>query len=164
MIKIGDTLPDTKLSYLDAEGMDATSLHQLSSDGVLVVCAVPGAFTPTCSVAHLPGFRDHADELKAAGADKIVCISVNDPFVMKAWGEASNVGDSILMLADGNAAATSAMGLEMDASGFGMGRRSLRYSMIAKDGKVLALHVEEGGGLDVSSAEATLEALQGLQV
>jgi peroxiredoxin len=121
--------------------------------------AVPGAFTPTCSAKHLPGFKDHAADLKAKGVDTIACLSVNDAFVMKAWGENQGVGDDVLMLADGNGDFTRAVGLDMDAGRFGMGQRSQRYSMIVKDGTVSELNVEQGGEFRVSSAEYMLAQL-----
>ena len=125
----------------------------------MALFAVPGDFTPTCSAKHLPGFKVHAAELKAKGVDTIACVSVNDVFVMKAWGEHQGVGDNILMLADGNGDFTKAVGLELDASRFGMGPRSQRYSMIVKDGVVKELNVESGGEYRVSSAEYMLEQL-----
>ena len=117
---------------------------------------MPGAFTPTCSAKHLPGFKEHAAEFRAKGVDTIACVSVNDVFVMKAWGEGQGVGTDILMLADGNGAFTRAVGLELDAGRFGMGQRSQRYSMIVDDGKVVTLNVEEGGEFKVSAADYTL--------
>ena len=125
----------------------------------MALFAVPGAFTPTCSAKHLPSFKQHAADLKAKGVDTIACVSVNDVFVMKAWGENQGVGDDILMLADGNGDFTKAIGLELDASRFGMGPRSQRYSMIVKDGVVTELNVESGGEFRVSSAEYMLEQL-----
>ena len=121
--------------------------------------AVPGAFTPTCSAKHLPGFKQRAHEIRDKGIDLIACVSVNDVFVMKAWGEAQGVGDDILMLADGNGTFTKAIGLELDGSRFGLGQRSQRYSMIVKDGVVKELNVEQGGEYRVSSAEYMLEQL-----
>jgi peroxiredoxin len=121
--------------------------------------ALPGAFTPTCSAKHVPGFKAHAAELKAKGVDTIACLSVNDSFVMKAWAKDQGVADEMLMLADGNGEFTKAVGLEMDGSKFGMGTRSQRYSLIAKDGVVEQLNVEEGGEFRVSSAEYLLEHL-----
>jgi peroxiredoxin len=121
--------------------------------------AVPGAFTPTCSVQHLPGFITNVGGLKDKGADVVACISVNDPFVMAAWGKDRNVGEDVLMLSDGNAEFTSAIGLEMDGSRFGLGTRSQRYAMVIDDGVVTLLNVESGPGLDVSSAESILASL-----
>ena len=119
--------------------------------------AVPGAFTPTCSAKHLPGFKQHAADLKKKGVDTIACVSVNDVWVMKAWAADQGIGDEILMLADGSGDFTRALGLELDASRFGMGARSQRYSLIAKDGVVEQLNVEQGGEFRVSSAEYLLE-------
>ncbi len=117
---------------------------------------MPGAFTPTCSDHHLPGFVLRAEELRAKGADTVVCVSVNDPFVMGAWGKDQNVGDSVVMLADGNGELTEAMGLTMDGSGFGLGSRSQRFAAILDDGVVSWIAVEPGPGLSVSSAEEVL--------
>ncbi len=125
----------------------------------VVLFAVPGAFTPTCSMKHLPGFLEQARAIKAKGVDEIVCLSVNDAFVMGAWGSANNAKGKVRMLADGNGEFTQAVGLSLDASGFGMGTRSQRYAMIVKDGKVEHLFVEAGPGLSVSSAESVLAKL-----
>jgi peroxiredoxin len=121
--------------------------------------AVPGAFTPTCSARHLPGFREQAEAIKAKGVDAIACVSVNDLFVMKAWGADQGITDEVLLLADGNGEFTKAVGLEFDGSKFGMGLRSQRYSLIAKDGVVETLNVEEGGEFKVSSADYMLGQL-----
>ena len=120
---------------------------------------MPGAFTPTCSARHLPGFLDHAKDLKAKGIDTIACVAVNDAFVMDAWGKAQHVGDDVLMLSDGNGEFTKALGLELDGSKFGMGPRSQRYSLVAKDGVVQQLNVESGGEYRVSAADYMLEHL-----
>jgi peroxiredoxin len=137
---------------------------QITADDVfkgkrVALFAVPGAFTPTCSVKHLPGFKQHAADLKGKGVDTIACVSVNDVWVMKAWAADQGIGDEILMLADGSGDFTRALGLELDASRFGMGARSQRYSLIAKDGVVEQLNVEQGGEFKVSSAEYLLEHL-----
>ncbi|MDC0169369.1 peroxiredoxin, partial [bacterium] len=124
-----------------------------------VLFAVPGAFTPTCSVQHLPGYVDNAQSLKDKGVDTVACVSVNDPFVMGAWGKDREVGEDLMMLSDGNGDFTAAIGLEMDGSGFGLGTRSQRYAMIIDDGVVSTLNVESGPGLDVSSAETILSEL-----
>tara|TARA_B100000927_G_scaffold262246_1_gene233004 strand:- start:1042 stop:1473 length:432 start_codon:yes stop_codon:yes gene_type:complete len=124
----------------------------------VVLFAVPGAFTPTCSMAHLPGYVVHADSIKAKGVDTIACVSVNDAFVMDAWGQNKNA-EELLMLADGNGDLTAALGLTMDGSGFGLGQRSQRYAMIVEDGTVTKLSVEAPGKLEVSAAEAILESL-----
>ena len=121
--------------------------------------AVPGAFTPGCSMTHLPGYVANADKIKEMGVDGIICVSVNDAFVMHAWGEAQNANDSIVMLADGNAELTMALGLEMDATSFGMATRSQRYALIAENGTVTHLNVEDGPGVDVSAAEAMMALL-----
>jgi peroxiredoxin len=127
--------------------------------GKVVVFAVPGAFTPTCSDHHLPGFVMRADDIRAKGVDSIACLSVNDPFVMGAWGRDQKVGDRVTMLADGNGDFTRAVGLELDGSGFGLGTRSQRYAAILEDGVVTSIFVEQKPGLDVSSAESVLAAL-----
>jgi peroxiredoxin len=134
-------------------------MEELCAGKKVVLFAVPGAFTPTCSVQHLPGFVTNAGNLKEKGVDIVACISVNDPFVMGAWGKDRSAGEEVLMLADGNAEFTSAVGLEMDGSGFGLGKRSQRYAMIIDDGVVSTLNVESGPSVDVSSAEAILAAL-----
>ena len=121
--------------------------------------ALPGAFTPTCSAKHLPGYVQHAEELRQKGLDAVACVSVNDAFVMGAWGENQGAGDRVMMLADGNGEFTRALGLEMDASKYGMGKRSQRYSMIVDDGVVKRLNVEEPGAFAVSSAEHMLQQL-----
>jgi len=120
---------------------------------------VPGAFTPTCSAKHLPGFVEKAADLKAKGVDEIACLSVNDAFVMDAWGKSQNAGSNVTLLADGNGEFTSAMGLEMDGSGFGLGTRSQRYALVAENGTITALNIEQPGAFDVSSAEAVMAAL-----
>tara|TARA_Y100001958_G_C21218237_1_gene543600 strand:- start:1002 stop:1484 length:483 start_codon:yes stop_codon:yes gene_type:complete len=158
-IQIGDTLPSVNLSTMTDAGPKPISLTELSSGKKMVLFAVPGAFTPTCSVQHLPGFLEKNKDLREKGVDIIACVSVNDPFVMKAWGEDRGVADDVLMLSDGNGEFTAAIGLEMDGSGFGLGTRSQRYAMVIDDGVVSVLNVESGPGLDVSSAEAILEIL-----
>ena len=158
-IQVGDTLPSINLTTMTSEGPKPVSLTELSAGKKVVLFAVPGAFTPTCSVRHLPGFLEKNSELKDKGVDIVACISVNDPFVMQAWGEDRKVGDDLLMLSDGNGEFTAAIGLEMDGSGFGLGTRSQRYAMVIDDGVVSILNVESGPGLDVSSAETILEQL-----
>jgi len=158
-LKEGDKIPDVKLTEM-AEGRPSqVSLAELSKGKRIVVFAVPGAFTPTCSMKHLPGFVDQNAAIRAKGVDEIVCISVNDAFVMDAWGKSSSAGGKVRMLADGNGEFTRAIGLSLDASGFGMGERSQRYAMILKDGKVEALMPEPGPGLSASSADAVLARL-----
>ena len=158
-IQVGDTLPSINLTTMTDEGPKPVSMAEISSGKKVVLFAVPGAFTPTCSVQHLPGFLEKNSDLKEKGVDVIACVSVNDPFVMKAWGEDRNVGDDVMMLSDGNGEFTAAIGLEMDGSGSGLGTRSQRYAMIIDDGVVSALNVEPGPGLDVSSAETILGQL-----
>ena len=158
-IKVGDKLPNITLSTMTEEGPKPVSVEELCAGKKAVFFAVPGAFTPTCSNQHLPGFVASSAVLKERGVDVIACISVNDPFVMGAWGKDRSVGENVLMLADGNAEFTSALGLEMDGSGFGLGIRSQRYAMVIDDGVVSTLNVERGPGLEVSSAETILEAL-----
>ena len=158
-IQVGDTLPSINLMTMTAEGPKPISMNEISSGKKVVLFAVPGAFTPTCSAQHLPGFIEHNKELRDKGIDVVACVSVNDPFVMKAWGEDKKVGEEVLMLSDGNGEFTAAIGLEMDGSGFGLGTRSQRYAMIIDDGVVSALNVEPGPGIDISSAEKILEQL-----
>ena len=158
-IKVGDKLPNLTLTQATAEGPKPVSTDELFKGRTVALFAVPGAFTPTCSAKHLPGFKQQAPTLKSKGVDAIACLSVNDPFVMRAWGEDQAVGEDVLMLADGNGEFTKAVGLEMDGSKFGLGQRSQRYSMIVKDGVVSTLNVEQGGEFRVSSAEHMLGQL-----
>ena len=158
-IKVGDSLPEATFMTIGADGPEPATTADIFSGKKVALFAVPGAFTPTCSAKHLPGFLDKADDLKAKGIDAIACTSVNDVFVMSAWGKDSGVSDQMQMLADGNGAFAKAIGLEMDATGFGMGSRSQRYSMIVNDGVVEALNVEAGGEFRVSSAEFMLDNL-----
>ena len=159
-IKVGDSLPaDLKLKEMGEGGPKDVTVGEVFKGKKVVLFAVPGAFTPTCSMKHLPGFLEQASAIKAKGVDEIVCLSVNDAFVMGAWGNANNAKGKVRMLADGNGEFTKAMGLSLDASGFGMGTRSQRYAMIVKDGKVQELLVEPGPGLNVSSAESVLGKL-----
>ena len=158
-IQVGDTLPSINLITMTTEGPKPISMTEISSGKKVVLFAVPGAFTPTCSAQHLPGFIEHNKELRDKGIDVVACVSVNDPFVMNAWGEDRKVGEEVLMLSDGNGEFTAAIGLEMDGSGFGLGTRSQRYAMIIDDGVVSALNVEPGPGIDISSAEKILEQL-----
>lgn len=158
-IAIGDTIPDIQVMTT----IDASPTHVQTGDvlgtGKVVLFGVPGAFTPTCSDYHLPSYVIRHDELAAKGVTTVACVSVNDPFVMNAWADAQKVGDSVLMLADGNGEFTAAVGLEMDGSGFGLGTRSQRFAMVIEDGVVTALQVEPGPGLTVSAADAILEIL-----
>ena len=158
-IAVGDRIPDVKVFTFGDKGPESVTSAELLGHGTVVLFGVPGAFTPTCSDHHLPGFVSRADELRAKGADSIVCVSVNDPFVMGAWGQDQNVGDSVVMLADGNGELAEAMGLTMDGSGFGLGTRVQRFAAILDDGVVFWLAVEPGPGLNVSSAEEVLAAL-----
>lgn len=159
MIKVGDQIPSMTLTKATAEGPKPVSTDEIFKGRKVVLFAVPGAFTPTCSAKHLPGFVQNAAALKAKGVDEIVCMAVNDGFVMGAWGKDQGVGDNITMLSDGSAALTKAMGLELDLVARGMGVRSQRFAMVAQDGKVTHLAVEAAGGFDVSRAEAVLAAL-----
>ena len=159
MIKVGDTIPSATLREKTAEGVKPVTTDELFKGKKVALFALPGAFTPTCSMKHLPGFVSGAGSLKAKGVDEIACVSVNDAFVMDAWGKAQGSAGKVRMLADGNGEFTRAVGLELDASGFGMGKRSQRYAMVLNDGKVEQLHVEPAGGLNVSSCEAVLGKL-----
>ena len=158
-IKVGDKLPDVKLTQATAEGPKPVTTADIFGGKKVALFAVPGAFTPTCSAKHLPGFKQLGSDIKGKGVDVIACVSVNDAFVMKAWGEDQAVGEDIVMLADGSAEFTKALGLEMDASKFGMGVRSKRYSMIVDDGVVKELNVEEPGEFRVSAADYLLAQL-----
>ena len=158
-IKEGDKLPDATFMTYGPEGPRPITTDEVFKGKRVALLAVPGAFTPTCSAKHLPGFKEKAADLRGKGIDAIACVSVNDVFVMKAWGEDQAVGEDIIMLADGNGAFTKDIGLDMDASKFGMGGRSQRYSMIVNDGVVEKLNVEEGGEFRVSSADYLLEQL-----
>jgi peroxiredoxin len=158
-IKVGDTLPAATLTQATAEGPKPVKTEDFFKGRTVALFAVPGAFTPTCSAKHVPGFKQLSPDLKAKGVDEIACLSVNDAFVMRAWGEDQAVGDDIIMLADGNGDFTTALGLEMDGSKFGMGKRSQRYSMVVKDGVVKELNVEQGGEFRVSAADYLLAQL-----
>jgi len=159
-IKVGDSLPaDLKLKEMGEGGPKDVSVGEIFKGKKVVLFAVPGAFTPTCSMKHLPGFLEQASAIKARGVDDVICLSVNDAFVMGAWGNANNAKGKVRMLADGNGDFTKAVGLGLDASGFGMGTRSQRYAMVVKDGRVEQLFVEPGPGLTISSAEAVLSKL-----
>lgn len=157
-VSVGDRVPSGTLKVMGEKGPQDLTTDELFNGKKVVLFAVPGAFTPTCSNAHLPGFVAQADTIKAKGVDAVVCLSVNDAFVMSAWGQAQNASE-LVMAADGNGDFTEALGLTMDASGFGMGKRSQRYAMIVDNGEVTMLNVEQGPGLDASSAEKVLEAL-----
>ena len=158
-IKVGDKLPAVTLTQATAEGPKPVTTDDIFKGRKVALFALPGAFTPTCSAKHLPGFKQLSTEIKAKGVDTIACLSVNDAFVMRAWAEDQAVGDDIVMLADGGAAFTDAVGLAFDASRFGMGKRSQRYSMIVDDGVVKELNIEEGGEFRVSAADYLLAQL-----
>ena len=158
-IKIGDNLPDVTVTTMTEEGPKPVSMKDLCNEKKVILFAVPGAFTPACSAQHLPGYINNVDSIKEKGIDIVACVSVNDPFVMKAWGDDRGSGENVLMLADWNGDFTSAIGLEMDGSGFGLGTRSQRYAMVIDNGIVTSLNVEEGPGVDVSSAESILSLL-----
>ena len=159
MIKIGDKLPaDVKLKELTDAGPKDVTVGELTKGRKVVLFAVPGAFTPTCSMKHLPGFVEKAPDIRAKGVDEILCLSVNDAFVMGAWGKSQNAPGKVRMLADGNGELTRTLGLELDASGFGMGTRSKRYAMIVNDGQVEQVLVDESGFKE-SSAESILSKL-----
>lgn len=157
-VQVGDKIPEATLKVMGEKGPQDLTTSDLFKGKKVVMFAVPGAFTPTCSAAHLPGFVVGADKMKERGVDAIVCVSVNDAFVMDAWGKSANA-EGLVMAADGNGDFTRAMGLEMDASGFGLGTRSQRYALVADDGKITSLHIEKPGAFEVSSAEAVMEAL-----
>ncbi len=157
-ISVGDRLPDVALVKATAEGPEKVQLGEYFKGKKVALFSVPGAFTPTCSARHLPGYVDKAAELKAKGVDEIVATAINDPFVMGAWNEAAGSSD-ITMLADGNGEFAEAVGLTMDGSGFGLGKRGQRYSMIVEDGVVKELNVEQPGDFSVSSAEHLLGQL-----
>jgi peroxiredoxin len=158
-IQVGDRIPSASFRIKTDEGIKALSTDEVFGGKKVVLFSVPGAFTPTCSAKHLPGFVEKAAEIKSKGVDTIACVSVNDAFVMNAWGKDQNVGDKVLMLADGNGDFAKAIGLELDATGNGLGIRSQRFAVIVDDGVVTTLNVEQPGAFEVSSAEAVLAAL-----
>jgi peroxiredoxin len=157
-IKVGDKLPDVKLVKATENGPEAVQSSDYFAGKKVALFSVPGAFTPTCSAKHLPGFVDKADELKSKGVDEIVATAVNDAFVLGAWNKSAGSED-ITMLADGNGDFAEALGLTMDGSGFGLGKRGQRFSMIVEDGVVKELNVEQPGDFSVSSAEHMLGQL-----
>ena len=159
MIQIGDAIPDVSVTQMTSNGPTPLSTQALLGQGKVVLFATPGAFTPTCSAQHLPGFLEKADAIKAKGVDRIVCMAVNDVFVVDAWAKACGVDDAVIMLADGNGDFAKAMGLSMDIRAFGMGERCQRFAMVIEDGVVQALMVEAPGEFKVSSAEAVLAQL-----
>ena len=154
----GDALPKVAVKVMGEKGPEDLNIGEFAADKKVVIFAVPGAFTPTCSAAHLPGFVANADKIKDKGVDAIICLSVNDAFVMNAWGSAQNA-EELIMAGDGNGDFTAAMGLTLDGSGFGLGQRSSRYALIAENGVITQLNAEQGGAFEVSSAEAIMEVL-----
>ena len=158
-IAVGAKVPDVKIKTMVDGKMQDVSTGELFANKKTVLFAVPGAFTPTCSMQHLPGFITHAKDIKAKGVDLIACVSVNDAFVMDAWGKDKGAGDKVMMLADGNADFAKAMGLEMDMKGIGFGPRSQRYAAVIENGVIKALNVEKSPKLECSSADAILDEL-----
>lgn len=158
-IQVGDTMPAGQFSVMGADGPESLSTDELFSGRKVVLFCVPGAFTPVCSARHLPSYVEQADALRERGAAAIACLAVNDVFVMSAWARDGGVGDKIVMLADGNGEYIKALGLELDASGFGMGTRGQRFSAIVDDGVVTHLNVEPPGEFGISSAETALDQL-----
>ena len=157
MIKVGDKVPSGKLRIMTAQGPKDVSTDEIFKGKKVAFFALPGAFTPTCSAKHLPGYVEQAAAIKGKGVDSIVCMSVNDAFVMDAWGKSQNVGDKVTMVADGNADFTKALGLELDLVANGMGTRSKRFSMLVQDGVVKTLNVEKPGAFEVSDAATMLK-------
>ncbi|MFB0923211.1 MAG: peroxiredoxin [Alphaproteobacteria bacterium] len=158
-ISAGEKIPAGALAHKTADGIDQVSTDDLFAGKTVVLFSVPGAFTPTCSAQHLPGFVQKAADLKAKGVDTIACMAVNDPFVMEAWGNSQSVGDKVMMLADGSAAFTKQLGMELDLVDRGLGVRSQRFAMIVEDGTVKQVLLDEGGVFEKSSAESVLENL-----
>lgn len=158
-IQAGEKMPTGTFGVMTDAGPGAMSTDELFSGKKVVLVSVPGAFTPTCSMNHLPGFVDHVDAIKGKGVDTIACMAVNDVFVMDAWGKDRGVGDNVVMLADGNGEYTRALGLEMDATGFGMGHRGQRFAIVVDDGVASHVAVEAPGEFEVSKAESILNAL-----
>lgn len=160
-IKAGDKIPSVILKCLGAGGMEDVDIASYLAGKKAVIFAVPGAFTPTCAQKHLPSYIDNADQIKAAGIDEIICIAVNDPFVMKHWADTAGADGKVTMMPDGNAAFTKAIGMELDGSGAGLGIRSKRYSMIVEDGTVQSLETEENPGeMSVSGGDTCLARLK----
>jgi peroxiredoxin len=158
-IKVGDKMPQGQFTRMGANGPEPVTTDDLFRGKKVVLFSVPGAFTPTCSAKHLPGFIQQADAIRAKGVDTIACMAVNDVFVMAAWGQSSKADGKVMMLADGNGEYARALGLELDASKFGMGTRGKRFSLIVQDGVVKQLNVEPPGEFGVSSAETALQQL-----
>ena len=159
-IKVGDRLPEATFKVKIENGIEDVTTSQLCAGRTVVIFAVPGAFTPTCHLKHVPNFLAHLEALGAKGVDEVVCVAVNDPFVMEAWGEATGATGRIRMLADGNATFTRAIGMDFDGSAIGLGTRSKRYAMLVRDGVVEILNVEDNPGeMEASAAEKILDAL-----
>jgi peroxiredoxin len=159
-IAVGDKLPEASFKVRTPEGLKDVTTQELTAGKKVVLFAVPGAFTPTCHAKHVPSYLEHLDALKAKGVDAVACIAVNDAFVLDAWGKSVGSDGKIMLLSDGNATFTKALGLDFDGSGFGLGTRSKRYSMLVENGVVKALHVEESPGvMEVSGADRILAAL-----
>ncbi|MCB1626032.1 MAG: peroxiredoxin [Pseudomonadales bacterium] len=158
-IKAGDKMPSGTLKHMTKDGPKDISTNELFKGKTVVLFSVPGAFTPTCDAKHLPGFVQHAEKIKEKGVDTIACMAVNDVFVMNAWGKSSNVGDKVLMLADGNGDYAKALGLSLDAKGFGMGERGQRFAITVTDGIAKTVNIEAPGKFEVSSAEHVLGQL-----
>lgn len=158
-IKVGDEIPAATLTVMSKDGPSRISTTELLGSGKVVLFSVPGAFTPTCNALHLPGFIGHAAAIKAKGVDRIVCLAVNDVFVMNAWGKQAGAEDKVVMATDGNGEFTRALGLELDATASGMGKRGKRFALISEDGIVKSLEVEAAGEFKVSSAEHVLGKL-----
>jgi peroxiredoxin len=158
MIKVGDKIPSVKLKHMTKEGIKDITTDELFK-GKVALFGLPGAFTPTCSAKHLPGFVQNSEAIRGKGVDRIVCLSVNDAFVMDAWGKNQNVGEKVMMVADGNADFAKAVGLELDLMGNGMGTRIRRFSMVVDNGVVKQINVEKPGAFEVSNAETMLKQL-----
>lgn len=158
-IKVGDRIPSETLHVMGPDGPQQVTSEELFGGKKVVLFALPGAFTPTCSARHLPGFVEKAGDFTAKGVDSIICLSVNDAFVMGAWGKDQNVGDKVKMVADGSGKLTEAMGLGLDLTDKGLGKRSQRYAMLVEDGVVKVLNIEAAGAFEVSSADAMLKAV-----
>ncbi len=159
MIKVGDAIPHAKLNAATSDGPKEVTTEAVFRGKRVVMFAVPGAFTPTCSAKHLPGYLQNIEAFKDKGVDTVACLAVNDPFVLAAWAKDQDVGDRVMMLADGSASFTKTLGLELDLSARGLGIRSQRYAMVVDDGKVTSLSVEPPGGFEVSKAESVLSQL-----
>jgi len=159
MIQVNDRLPEATLFCRGPQGLDGVAVQELTADRTVVLFAVPGAFTPTCSNQHVPGFIEDADALRQVGVEEIICVAVNDPFVLRSWGEQLGVGDRLRLLSDGNGAFTRALGMERDMNSAAMGIRSKRYAMLVEDGHVAWLGVDESG-LDQAASQQVLAALR----